>query len=72
MRWEVKLKRNKTGSKVASSARSHIEDLLDEALEETFPASDSVAVDRIEEKLKPTPDRVISVKRAGKAPRGAK
>ena len=66
------MKGSKTGSKVASSVQSHIEDLLDEALEETFPASDSVAVDRIEEKLKPTPDRVISVKRAGKAPRGAK
>jgi hypothetical protein len=71
MRWEVKLKRNKAGSKVPSSVQSHIEDLLDEGLEETFPASDSVAVERIEEKLKPTADKEISVKRAGKTPRGA-
>ena len=71
MRREVKVKRNKTGSKVPSPVQSHIEDLLDEGLEETFPASDSLAVERIQEKLKPTPDKEISVKRAGKTPRGA-
>jgi len=35
----------------APLVQSQIEDLLDEGLEETFPASDSVAVDWIEKKM---------------------
>jgi hypothetical protein len=29
----------------SSAAKAHVEDLLDEALKETFPASDPVAID---------------------------
>jgi hypothetical protein len=31
--------------RVSSSAVAHLDELLDEALEETFPASDAVAID---------------------------
>jgi hypothetical protein len=72
MQWEMEMNRSKTGSKVASLVQSHFEDLLDEGLEETFPASDSVAVDRVDEKLKPAPDNEVSAKRRRKAPRRAK
>jgi hypothetical protein len=30
--------------KLSSTARAHLNDLLDEALEETFPASDPIAI----------------------------
>jgi hypothetical protein len=33
-----------------SDAKKHEDELLDEALEESFPASDPIAVDRVEPK----------------------
>jgi hypothetical protein len=56
----------KTGN-VAPLVRSHLEDLLDEGLEETFPASDPVAVDWIDEKSKPPRDNAAFVRKQGKA-----
>jgi hypothetical protein len=35
---------SKTRSRVSTPSRAHIEELLDEALEQTFPASDPVAI----------------------------
>ncbi len=40
---------HKSGSAVRPS-QSHVQDLLDEALTETFPASDAIAVDSAEKK----------------------
>jgi hypothetical protein len=35
---------DKKSLKASSAARAHVDDLLDEALNETFPASDPVAI----------------------------
>ncbi len=43
-----------------SDAKKHEDELLDEALEESFPASDPIAVDRVE------PKKTKSGKKAGK------
>ena len=48
---EVSMGRNESRrDNAARSSRSHIDDLLDEALTETFPASDPIAVYSREEK----------------------
>jgi hypothetical protein len=51
---------------VAPLVRSHFEDLLDEGLEETFPASDPVAVDWIREKSSPFQDNAALARSKGK------
>jgi hypothetical protein len=57
----VSRKRIKTDD-VTPLVRSHFEDLLDEGLEETFPASDPVAVDWIREKSSPIQDNAALVR----------
>jgi hypothetical protein len=44
-----------TGAGQGRSARKHFDELLDQALEDTFPASDPVAV------LQPAPEPVVDV-----------
>jgi len=70
MHWEVSMSRKSVKKdKRASLVPSHIEDLLDEGLEETFPASDSVAVDWIEDKLKAAQHNDALVRRNGRTSR---
>jgi len=48
-----------------SDAKKHEDELLDEALEESFPASDPIAVDRVDPK-KPKPGKAQAGKKSGK------
>jgi hypothetical protein len=51
---------------VAGPLQSHTEDLLDEALTETFPASDPIAVHSAEDKSASTKNTAHSPSRGGK------
>jgi hypothetical protein len=42
-------RQNKTGARRKKPDRAHLEKLLDEALKGTFPASDPVAIDVVEQ-----------------------
>ena len=39
------MERKRTDASLAQSDRKHMDELLDEALQETFPASDPVSID---------------------------
>jgi hypothetical protein len=39
------MRNTKHSQKLSSAAMAHLDELLDEALKETFPASDAIAID---------------------------
>ena len=60
----MEVRENRAGSRPKQAAREHLEELLDEALMATFPASDPIAVGReFLEVLEQQPDRRVA--RAG-------
>jgi hypothetical protein len=57
----MEVRENRAGSRPKQTAREHLEELLDEALMATFPASDPIAVGRqFLEVLEQQPDRRVA------------
>jgi hypothetical protein len=67
----MEVRENRAGSRPKQTAREHLEELLDEALMATFPASDPIAVGReFLEVLEQQPDASPALTRKAAKARG--